>query len=165
MGRPAAELELAYSQAQGEIERLSAQVKRLTNTESELYAFQEALDRQYRIYRRLYEFGQRMVGTLDLGAMQRDAVEFCLYELNFERCLILTLGEDGAVFRPQTWDGYYDDQEPSQLPRQRFPIDDPVVVSGLQTPLICAFPSADRRPADCPREALQAFGEIGRAHV
>ena len=88
-------------------QRLSEQVKRLLKTEHELYHTQEQLDTQIRLYRQLYEVGNRFNATFDLVEILRIATEFVLYELNFERCLVLLRSEGAKDFCVQALDGYY----------------------------------------------------------
>lgn len=89
--------------------RLSDQVKWLISTESDLYEIQEQLDGQMRIYRRLYEIGKEFNATSDLKGVLDAMTRFVLYELNFERCLVLLHSDDDGGFRTQAMDGYYDE--------------------------------------------------------
>ncbi|OGT90703.1 MAG: hypothetical protein A2286_05635 [Gammaproteobacteria bacterium RIFOXYA12_FULL_61_12] len=129
------ELEAKYQRAIEQVERLSDQVKRLTKTESELYSFQEAFDSQLRIYRKLYEFSKELVSTLDPEVVLKNTVHFVLYELNFERCVILTPDDSGAIFRVRVFDGYYDGAR--TVAQVRFSRDDPAIQTALQHTLLC----------------------------
>ncbi len=157
MHKPAQELEQKYARAQEQIQRLSEQVKRLTNTESELYGFQEALDQQFRIYRQLYEFGQRLVDTFDLDAILRQAVHFVLYELNFERCAVLIPTADATEYRAGVLDGWYQEEELQQVRACRFTADNPVVQQLMQSPVQCTNPCSEQCSSACSKDDLEAF--------
>ena len=116
-----AEIEALRSENQ----RLSDQVKRLVRAESSLYEFQEQIDRQLTIYRRLYENGKQLNTTLELNKVFQIATQFILYDLNFERCLILMADQTGSQFRVQAWDGYYDDRDRQVLQNSRFSLEEP----------------------------------------
>src|SRR3954453_17096553 len=94
-----------------ENQRLSDKVKRLVTTESQLYEVQEHLDGQMSAYRQLYELGKKFNTTVDLITILQFAVQFVLYELNFERCLFLLKQSGSNIFSVETMDGYYDDAE------------------------------------------------------
>jgi signal transduction histidine kinase/FixJ family two-component response regulator len=132
--------------------RLADQVKRLIQTEQDLYATQEQLDGQVRVYRTLYQVGRRLSTTFDLGVVLRITIDFVLYELNFERCLLLLRSDDAARFEVRDLDGYYDD---ALAQRQRalvldagLPALQPLFAS--QSPLICVAGALD--------EQLRALG-------
>ncbi|MBU0500934.1 MAG: response regulator [Gammaproteobacteria bacterium] len=129
------ELEAKYQQAREQVERLSDQVKRLTKTESELYSFQEAFDAQLRVYRKLYEFSKALVSTLDPEVVLRHTVHFVLYELNFERCVILTPNDRDGAYEVRAFDGYYDGAE--AITQARFDREDPAIQAALQHSLLC----------------------------
>jgi len=96
---------------QQENQRLSEQVKQLVKTEATLYEFQEKLDSQLRIYRKLYDVGQQFNATFDIDQILTVMANFIIYELNFERCLILfnNTSEDDSAFTVKLCDGYYDE--------------------------------------------------------
>ncbi len=98
-----------------ENQRLSDEVKRLVTTESQLYEVQEHLDGQMSAYRQLYELGKKFNTTVDLTTILQLAVQFVLYELNFERCLFLLKQSGSNVFSVETMDGYYDDAESTSI--------------------------------------------------
>ena len=90
-----------------ENQRLSDEIKRLVKTERQLYEVQEHLDSQMRIYRGLYEIGKKFNATFDLTDVLQLATQFVLYELNFERCLVLLRRPEGTAFRVHSLEGYY----------------------------------------------------------
>lgn len=71
-----------------ENQNLSAQVRRLIKTESELYQKHQAFDFQIKIYRHLSDIGQKFNSTLSAEEIVRLALHFVVYDLNFERSLI-----------------------------------------------------------------------------
>ncbi|MCJ7809882.1 MAG: hypothetical protein MUP26_06430, partial [Desulfobulbaceae bacterium] len=86
---------------------LTEQVKRLSKTEVELYGIQGQLDTQMQFYHQLYEVGKQFTTTTELNEILQIAIQFVLYELNFERCLVLMYSAKESAFRVQAWDGYY----------------------------------------------------------
>jgi signal transduction histidine kinase len=102
-------------------QRLSDEVKRLVTTESRLYEVQEHLDGQMSAYRQLYELGKKFNTTIDLATILKLACAFGLYELNFERCLILFKRSGANVFSIETMEGYYDDAESCSIARLVLP--------------------------------------------
>jgi signal transduction histidine kinase len=104
-----------------ENQQLIAQVKQLVRVERSMIEFQDKLDLQVKFYRQLNEIAKRLKATFDPEEILKIAMEFMLYDLNFERCLILSCG-DGAsqldrtqlpvVFQAMLWDGYEEDEEP-----------------------------------------------------
>jgi GAF domain-containing protein len=106
-----------------ENQRLSDEVKRLVTTERQLYEVQEHLDGQMSAYRQLYEIGKKFNATVDLTTILQLAAQFVLYELNFERCLVLVRQPEATSFSVETMDGYYDDAESSDIARLVLPID------------------------------------------
>jgi PAS domain S-box-containing protein len=128
--------------------RLSEQVKRLVETEDELYRIQEQLDSQYLSYRQLYDTAKRFNATLELDEILQISVQFVLYVLNFERCLILWRAEEDDVFRVESMDGYYDEESFQEIVNLTLSIEDPALLllaeAGQQ--VIC--------PVECDQEVL-----------
>src|ERR687889_2952760 len=139
---------------QGENGRLSEQIKRLVRTEHELYQFQEQLDNQIRIYRRLYEVGKKLNATLNLGEILQIATQFVLYELGFERCVALLYDPETHGFYVEAHDGYYDETSQARLMGLRFSVDDPLLAPILADSerIICA--------EGCDQEDLLALGQV-----
>jgi anti-anti-sigma regulatory factor len=84
-------------------------VMRLLRTEADLFRRNEQLDDQRKIYQSLAEFGKQLHGRLGEAEVAAAAVQFALYTLNLERCVIGL--QRGAVARAVAWDGYYDDEQ------------------------------------------------------
>jgi signal transduction histidine kinase/DNA-binding response OmpR family regulator len=137
---------------QDEKQRLSEQVKRLVKTEHELYQFQEQLDAQIRIYRRLYEVGKKFNTSFDISEMFRLATEFVLYDLNFERCVVLLYAEESDAFHVRTLDGYYDEDDHQRVATLSLSVADP----GLS--LVLASPEHALCDGGCQQEQLLELG-------
>ena len=108
------ELRTQYEQSKDRLKKLQKenlhladQVKRLSRTEIELYKIQERLDLQMRLYRQLYETGKQFNTTFELAEILRMSIQFVLYELNFERCLVFLRSAEEKAFRVEAMDGYY----------------------------------------------------------
>ena len=114
------QLENNLKQLREHNQRLSAQVKQLVKTESELHASRNKLDSQIRIYRQLYEIGKQFNNTFDVEEILGLIPHFVLYELNFERCLILSHCQENNRFLPLMWDGYYEEQEVGEIKKIQF---------------------------------------------
>jgi signal transduction histidine kinase len=139
---------------QNENRRLSEQVKSLFRAEYDLGKIQGQLDTQIRLYRQLCEVGNRFNATLDAAEILHMATEFVLYELNFERCLVLLRSDDGQDFRVQALDGYYDEGTHRGVANLRLSAEDSTLVpmrSGSRQ-VMCT--------AECDQQHLL---ELGRA--
>lgn len=104
---------------QQENQQLREQVKRLVRVERSMLEVQEKLDGQINFYRQLNEIAKRFKSTFDIKNLLEIAMEFILYDLNFEHCLILRyelFNETDSLqivlpqFRPFLWDGYEEEQ-------------------------------------------------------
>jgi signal transduction histidine kinase/DNA-binding response OmpR family regulator/HPt (histidine-containing phosphotransfer) domain-containing protein len=96
---------------------LSTQVKRLIRTESMLYEVQQELDTQIDIYKKLYETGKKINATVKTGEIIKTCIEFVLYILNFERCIVLLRNESRPVFECADFDGFYDENKSKKISR------------------------------------------------
>ncbi len=95
--------------------QLSEQVKHLVRIETQLYAAKGIMESQYQLYRQLHEAGKKLNRTLDLQEILAVATHFILYEINFERSLILRLSENGEAFCVKGFDGYYEDGDVQRI--------------------------------------------------
>ncbi|MBV7338836.1 FIST C-terminal domain-containing protein [Chloroflexi bacterium TSY] len=146
------------AQLQHENQRLAEEVKRLIETERNLYATQEKLDGQYRMYRQLYEAGKQFNATFDLGEVLQVATQKVLYTLNFERCLAFMrlpgeLPEDDQ-FQVQMMDGYYREEDRQAVKGLTIAITEPALV-----PLLAGEPHVVSS-SENGQEALQEFGHL-----
>ncbi len=98
---------------------LSSQVNRLTWAERRMIESQDRLDQQIQYYRQLNQIGQKYHACLTRpqadSEIFRLALEFVIYELNFERGLILAYDAALQRYAAQQWDGYYDEASIEQL--------------------------------------------------
>ncbi len=138
--RQSIQLENNLQQLSEQNQRLSAQVKQLVKTESELHASRNKLDSQISIYRELYEIGKQFNNTFDIEEILSLIPHFVLYELNFERCLILSYAQKQDCFTPIIWDGYYEEQEAQQIEKSQFDLGKSGIFSlfSLAEYLMCA---------------------------
>ena len=111
--------------------RLSDELKRLVKVERQLGAIQEHLDDQIHTYRRLYEIGRTFNTTFDLATILEFVTRFVLYDLNFERCLVLLRDPGAEGFRAAAIDGYYDEAARGNVAELIFPLDAPIVAPFL----------------------------------
>ena len=107
----------ALQHIESENQQLIAQVTRLVKVERSMIEFQDKLDVQVNSYRQLNEIAKRLKTTFVPSEILNIAVEFVLYDLNFERCLILKResmfnDKTSDVFKAFLWDGYDDDEIP-----------------------------------------------------
>lgn len=105
---------------------LSEKVKQLIMTEHNLYASQTRLDQQVHIYHKLYELGKALNQTFQIDEVLGSAVSFAIYELGFERCLLLLFNPVLDAFEVKAFDGYYDEALTSQIQSLTFSKNDPV---------------------------------------
>ena len=108
----------ALHHIESENQQLIAQVTRLVKVERSMIEFQDKLDVQIKSYRQLNEIAKRLKTTFVPSEILDIAVEFILYDLNFERCLILkrdVIPDRLDVFRAVLWDGYDDEEIPIDL--------------------------------------------------
>ena len=112
-----------------ENQRLAEEIKRLVKAERQLYEVQEHLDGHMRIYRRLYEIGQRFNATFDVTTVVNLATHFVIYDLNFERCLLFLRESDRPAFRVGGIDGYYDVDVAARVASLSLPADTVLVTA------------------------------------
>ncbi|MBC8177257.1 MAG: PAS domain S-box protein [Deltaproteobacteria bacterium] len=119
---------------QAENSQLTEQVKRLSKTEVELYGIQGQLDTQMQFYHQLYEVGKQFTTTTELNEILQVAIQFVLYELNFERCLVLMYSAKEKAFRVHAWDGYYDEDKLAAVETLYLPEADPTLLQLREEP-------------------------------
>ena len=119
---------------QAENSQLTEQVKRLSKTEVELYGIQGQLDTQMQFYHQLYEVGKQFTTTTELNEILQVAIQFVLYELNFERCLVLMYSAKEKAFRVHAWDGFYDEDKLAAVETLYLPEADPTLLQLREEP-------------------------------
>lgn len=92
-----------------QVVRLTEEVKRLTRTESKLYQMQKRLDKQIQSYQAINEFCKKLNVAVSLPEVYEAIIEFILYEINLEKCLIFLNEPQRNIFSVQALDGYYED--------------------------------------------------------
>jgi signal transduction histidine kinase/CheY-like chemotaxis protein/HPt (histidine-containing phosphotransfer) domain-containing protein len=100
---------------------LSTQVKRLIRTESMLYEVQQKLDTQIDIYKKLYDTGKKINATVEIDEIVKTCIEFVLYALNFERCIVLLRTENQLQFENVKFDGFYDEEQNRKISSLNLP--------------------------------------------
>jgi signal transduction histidine kinase len=135
-----AQLRAALALAEQKNQQLTEKVKQLVITEHKLYDSRTQLDNQLHTYRKLYELGKSLNQTFDLTASLTLATEFVLYELGFERCLILLFNPAQNAFEVKALDGYYEDEAILSTKSLKLPTNDSMVqrLSQDQDYEICA---------------------------
>lgn len=129
-------------QLRHENQQLAEQVIRLSKLEFELNKSQAKLDGQVLLYRKLYEFGKHLHATFSQPDILQKTLHFVLYELNFQRCLILR--QDATYVQAEFWDGYYEDNDIAALKNLQIELHHPILsalLSGIDHILY---------RADCP---------------
>jgi signal transduction histidine kinase/CheY-like chemotaxis protein len=125
---------------------LSTQVKRLIRTESMLYEVQQKLDTQIDIYKKLYDTGKKINATVRIDEIVKTCIEFVLYTLNFERCIVLLRNENQALFESDNFDGYYDEDKKRKISGLRISENHGIVQRLLRAreAVICMCDSSDK---------------------
>lgn len=123
------QLQSALAAVEEKNKQLTNRVKQLVITEHQLYDWRARLDRQVCTYRKLYELGKSLNQTFDLSAALALANEFAVYELGFERSLLLMLNPAQTAFEVKALEGYYDDESMTAVETLSLFVDDPVIQS------------------------------------
>jgi class 3 adenylate cyclase len=146
------DLENKVEELRRENQQLIDQVRRLVAAENELYHVQSKLDLKLRLYRQLYEVSKKFNATFDLDEVLAIIIHFVLYELNFERCLVLLPTLEGKAFQVQALDGYYTDEELEAVSHLHLDGTEPALLSLVTQGerIVC--------PAASDEEALRELG-------
>jgi signal transduction histidine kinase len=99
-------------------QQLIKQVNQLARVERSLIESQEQMDRQIQRYQQLNEIAKQLNTTFEPLEILAIALDFIVYGLNFERCVVLVrqdgaaganaIGGDDQPFQPLLWEGYDD---------------------------------------------------------
>ncbi len=148
-----AQMEQTIAALRQERDTLAEQVKRLLKVEREMGNFQQELGAQMRIHRQLYELGQTLQATFEQNEILTAIVNFVLYELNFERCMVLLDTDESQVLRVCALDGYYDAEERQAMAEVTVSLDEPALAPLLlgAEHLLC--------PELCEHERLLEWGQ------
>lgn len=98
----------ALQRLQSDNDRLAKEVKRLVRTEVELFESHRQLDQQLRIYEHLHQVGRKLNATFDRAEILRLAVHFPVYELGFQRAVVLVRRDADRLVDVAASEGYYD---------------------------------------------------------
>jgi sigma-B regulation protein RsbU (phosphoserine phosphatase) len=88
---------------------LLGQVKDLVGAEVRLLERHAASDREARLYRRLYELGQRISGSLNLQAILHEIPTFATRELGYRRAALFLDDRNTGSLTCRAMDGYHSD--------------------------------------------------------
>jgi|GEM_PF-6537853 len=88
---------------------LTSQVKRLLQTEHELYDSQKQIDNQLNLYHDLFETARYISSCRDKNSILNKLVKFALYSLNIEKCIILKVVNGINLFNILALDGFYNE--------------------------------------------------------
>jgi signal transduction histidine kinase len=144
---------------------LSQQVKRLTWAERRMIESQDQLNRQIQLYYQLSQVGQKLRASLTQLDARTEAfqlaIEFIIYELNFERCLILSYEPQTQRYRATQWDGYYKTAQVERLQQLELDPADPVwaMLNCEADCLVAAMATVNPKAATADQAALQALGQ------
>src|SRR2546423_2203472 len=94
-------------QLQADVNQLREQVKNLVRTEAQLHRTQNDLDHQLKIFGKLHELGLKMNSTFDLKEIGGAVVNFILYELGYERSVVLLDQAKSGFLTVFAHDGFY----------------------------------------------------------
>ena len=103
------------AKAQQERQALAQQIKQLVRSESKVYEFQEKLDAQLNEYKNLYELGKKLSTTFEIHKVFEYALEYLIYNLQYERVLILQPTGPSDPFTVRAFEGYYNEKAKSLL--------------------------------------------------
>jgi sigma-B regulation protein RsbU (phosphoserine phosphatase) len=88
---------------------LLAQVKELVGAEIRLLERHATSDREARLYRRMFELGQRISGSLNLQAILHEIPTFATRELGFRRSALFLDDRNTGFLTCRAMDGYHSD--------------------------------------------------------
>jgi signal transduction histidine kinase len=139
-----------------ENERLSAQVRRLIRAESRLYTFQEELERQRSLLKKVAQTGARLNAGLNRQHVLRATLECIVVDLAYERCVALE--EQSGHLQVLDNEGYYDGTTAAALHGRSLPLG-PRLFAGLQgshEPLLHPLPGNPDAALAAELQALAA---------
>ena len=105
----------SLSEAIAENKRLGEQVKQLVRTEARLHRTQNDLDHQLQVFGKLHELGLKINGTFVLNEIASHVVNFILYELGYEKSVLLLDLTKTGFLTVYLHDGFYDDGSAERL--------------------------------------------------
>lgn len=121
---------------------LAQQANQLVKTENRLFQLQTDLDQQIKIYQKLSVLGNALNQTFDSSQIVSLALEFSIYELGFERCLLFFLNTEKQLC-VEAFDGYYDDDLVTSIQQLTISWSDFFGQDSHHTTLICTESCTD----------------------
>ena len=131
---------------------LIAQVKDLSRAEVRLIERHGAIDREARLYRKLYELGQRISGSLNLQAILHEIPAFATRELGYQRSALFLDDRNTGLLTCRAMDGYHSDDLRRRVSDLQVASND-LVAQRLREHKRLVFPDAG---ADDPKLAAMA---------
>ena len=126
-GEEIAEIRAETAALRREKEMLASQVKRLVQTETKLYEYQEQLDAQLKQYKELYELNKRLAANLELPEIFSEAKAYIINSLGFERVIFFLQSEGGGRYAVSSLDGYYESGDLSRVSQLGFSVEEPAL--------------------------------------
>jgi signal transduction histidine kinase len=117
------------SELEDEVSALKTQVKELIRTEAQLHRTQNDLDHQLKVFGKLHELGVEIGAVFDIDKIAESIVNFTLYELGYERAIVLLENPETGSFRLAAKDGYFGKKWKGVLDDFELPPDHPLVAS------------------------------------
>jgi len=90
---------------------LSDQIKHLLKAKHDLSQLQSKAEHQLKLYRELYKTGGKINASFNLNEACAAILDFIIYKLNLERCVIFLETETAGRFTIFAMEGYYEDDE------------------------------------------------------
>lgn len=110
-----------------EKEMLASQVKRLVQTETKLYEYQEQLDAQLKQYKDLYELNKRVAANLEFAQIFSEARAYIINSLGYERVIFFLQSEGDGRYAVSSLDGYYDPIDLARVSELSFSVKEPAL--------------------------------------
>lgn len=145
-----------------ENDRLSLQVKRLIRAESRLYAFQEELEKQRSLFKKLSVAGARLNDQLSRDNVLRVTLECIVVDLGFERAIALVRSDHG--YQLSCHEGYYDPDSATALSAQSLTIGSATAATliAAKEPLLYPSPETSQPLLLAELSALSAQTQLDR---
>ncbi|MBF0275243.1 MAG: hypothetical protein HQK84_08440, partial [Nitrospinae bacterium] len=89
-------------------QNLKEQIKHLLKAKHDLALMQSKAEDQLTLYQELYETGSKITSTFSLDEVNAAILNFVIYKLNLERCIIYLKNEESSFFNNVAMEGYYD---------------------------------------------------------
>jgi len=106
--------------------RLKNEVKNLLITEHSLYEVQSKLDKQLNHYQKIYQVIKSLNSSLTFSDIFDKILDFVIYELGFEKCIIFMYSVENKTYKVKAADGYYESNLKNQIFKKQISINNPI---------------------------------------